>query len=804
MASVISSWLASPLRQLSLVTASIHDWLDSDQEIPLEFSQRQVLEFAELGINFQSMLKVLRRQFFEIQNNTDFLEEQVELRTKALSQEVEQRQVFEEKLRASEERYELAIAATNDGIWDWDIQSGQVYYSPTWWRIIGHDAKASYRSFEEWSMLVHPEDVEFFRLAMAEHLADKTSLYQCTFRMHHQEGHYIWVSGRAKCLRNIAGEPYRVVGTMTDITEKVEADEQLKSAKEEAEKANKAKSEFLATMSHEIRTPMNAVIGMTGILLDTELNDQQYEFVQIIRGSGNNLLTIINDILDFSKIESGQFELECQPFLLRHCLEECLDLVSARALHKPLELVYWMEQDVPEYLVGDMARLRQVLVNLLGNAVKFTEVGEVAIAVRQGIEAHDEVAENCLLTFSIFDTGIGIPPERINRLFKPFSQVDASTSRHYGGTGLGLAISKRLVEMMGGRMWVESNGVIAGDYPLDCHMSSIEDYPSHCHVPLFENYDGQQIKTTFHFQIPLAIATVPSPPELSSNTPAINPNAKILIFHPNSLLIESLASQIKKIIPSVSKTTQSTTALQLLQGEHFDVLIIGFAHGEPIDHQFINTIKTKSCNPRLMVMFLNQLHRSLGHEAETLKIFDVVLNKPVHQSQLQQSLLATIPLQAVATPVAKTASKTINRGADAAAEITTNYPLKILLAEDNVVNQKVAINVLQRFGYRADIAANGLEVLAAVKRQPYDVILMDVQMPEMDGLEATRYIKKHWLSISEQSACPWIIAMTANAMQGDRQMCLDAGMDDYLSKPIQTGKLIASLQNAYDKIYGLP
>ncbi|MEB3225489.1 MAG: histidine kinase dimerization/phospho-acceptor domain-containing protein [Synechococcus sp.] len=377
----ISRWLTDPLNQLSLMTTDIQQQLQN--QTPARPLKSQIREFDRLSYNFREMLKTLRQQFQSIQATTLSLEEQVQARTKALSEEVQQRQFIEQQLRQSEERYELAIAATNDGIWDWDLHSNQVYRSRSWFRLLGYQESAERpqtTNRQTWQELVHPDDLSQAQALMADHLQGLTEIYQSMHRLRHCDGGYRWVFSQAKCLKDDQGKPYRVVGTITDITDKVAAENQLKLAKEEAEQANRAKSEFLATMSHEIRTPMNAVIGMAELLRDETLTPQQREFVEIIRDSGSNLLAIINDILDFSKIESGKFELELQPFNLRSCVEGCFDLASSRAIAKPLHLSYIIAPDVPAWLLGDVTRLQQVLLNLLGNAVKFTNHGDVFFA----------------------------------------------------------------------------------------------------------------------------------------------------------------------------------------------------------------------------------------------------------------------------------------------------------------------------------------------------------------------------------------------------------------------------------------
>jgi PAS domain S-box-containing protein len=468
-----------------------------------------------------------------------------------------------------------------------------------------------------------------------------------TLRNYRKDGSCFWSEMAISPVHDDTGRITHYIRVQTDVTARQQAETALAAAKQAAETANQAKSNFLANMSHEIRTPMNAIVGLTTLLLETGLTHEQFDFTEMIRSSNEALLAIINDVLDFSKVESGQLDIIYEPFDLRACLNESLNIVLPKASEKGLELAYLVDPRTPEILIGDAPRLRQILVNLLSNAVKFTEQGEVLVAVKAVPVAVSDLPADQIsqlfaapddnatyeIQFAVTDTGIGIPSDCMHRLFQSFSQVDASTSRQYGGTGLGLAISKRLSNLMGGKIWVESQGQLGGDYPAD-----------YTYYKAWMSPDPAQ-GSTFYFTV-LAQAT------------------SQLVCHTRPL-------------------------------EAFPVLL------------------------------------------ET---------QPVH-------------------------------------------PLRILLAEDNVINQKVALHLLHRLGYRADIVSTGVEVLAALTQQIYDVVLLDVQMPEMDGLVAARRI-----CLEQSDHRPRLIAITANATIEDRQACLDAGMDDYVSKPIRIAELAQALE----------
>jgi PAS domain S-box-containing protein len=597
---------------------------------------------------------------------------------------------------------------------------------------------------------VHPEDRDLVWNRHMYRMKGEKLPHHYEFRVFRKNGSVAWWEIYAT-LTEYQGER-AVQAAVVDITERKAAEEAILKAKEAADSAARSKSDFLASMSHEIRTPLTSVLGMSELMLDTPLNVEQREFMETIYSSSKSLLSVINDILDFSKIEAHKLALMRQPMDLAKVVEDALDVISPAAANKNLEIICDIDEEVPKEVLGDSGRLKQILVNLIGNAVKFTEKGEVLItasALRQqskleagGIEAGRLDPGKIEIRFAIKDTGIGIPEDRMDRLFQSFSQLDPSITRTYGGTGLGLAICKNLVEMMGGRIWAQTS---SGKGSIFYFTIVAEEVPTQDSVVFSHALKGKRLL-------------------IAANSDAIQ---------------KALSKQAASWGMAATAVSSGAQAIELIKsGDAFDIVILDQALADTDAFKLarmIHEVPERFSTPILMM-------KSLGNKETSADIIEMLI-KPIKPSQLYNALRHALF-------VVKKEENGMLSAFDSG--LARRCPLRILVAEDNPINRKVVTRTLGRMGYRPDIAINGLEVLDALQINRYDLILMDIQMPDMDGIEGTKLIR----ALHPGGQNPHIVAMTALAMEGDKERCLEAGMDDYLSKPVRMDELVAVLERS--------
>ncbi len=660
---------------------------------------------------------------------------------------------LESTLKQERQRLAGIIKGTNVGTWEWNVQTGQTIIGERWAEMIGYTLdELAPVSIDTWMRFVHPDDGKIGRMLLERHFSGELDYYECECRVRHKEGRWIWVlDGGCLASRTADGKPLLMCGTHQDITARKHAEEALREINaalamqsaaareiaEEAQRANAAKSEFLANMSHEIRTPMNGVIGMIGLLLETELTQEQRRYAEAVRVSGESLLSLINDILDFSKIEAGKVTLEILDFDLRVLLDDVATMMGLRAEEKQLELIHSMAPDVPSRVRGDAGRLRQILVNLAGNALKFTSTGEVRVQVSLEQETSREVS----LRFSVQDTGIGIPTDRLGLLFEKFTQVDASTTRKYGGTGLGLAISKQLAEMMGGQIGAQS-----------------------------EEGRGSE------FWFTTRLEKQPGAADWQRRLPQGLGSGRVLVADDNPKIREVLVAQIAAWHMPTAQAADGPAAVRLLyesleSGDLFRVLLVDMQMSGMDGEALARIVRCEKRFAGVGLVMMTTAGRRWDESRLKAVGFSAQLVKPVQQAALIDCLVTppdggTTPHR---PPVTRHSLSDLRRtGA------------RVLLAEDNLTNQQVALGILRKLGLEADVVANGREAIEALRNIPYHLVLMDVQMPEVDGLDATRTVRAAGRG---NSAIP-IIAMTACAMEQDRKRCLEAGMDDYIAKPV--------------------
>jgi PAS domain S-box-containing protein len=661
-----------------------------------------------------------------------------------------------EVLRESEERLSLALRSAEAGTWSWDIPSDSMVWDEHIHHLFGLRSKSFPGTYEAFLNLIHPEDhkkvVEQITRALEE-----SSEYEAEFRIIRPDESMHYISAKGKIFRDEMDSPIRMAGVCWDITQRKFAEEELRNSKDiaenlaiKAEEASRAKSAFLAAMSHEIRTPLNGVIGMTGLLLDTKLSVEQRDYIEAVRVSGEALLSVINDILDFSKIESGRMELENRDFDTYSLVDDAIEMVSAQVHRKGIAIGAYIEPGVPDWLNGDPGRVRQVLSNLLSNAAKFTEKGEIGVQVKL-LRKQDH---NVAILFEVNDSGIGITTEIATRLFQPFTQGDISTSRKYGGTGLGLAISKRLVELMGGTIGVES---------------------------------AHERGSKFWFTVELNECIAPSKTTFAL-TPQLE-NTRILCVDDNSINRDIIKRQIESWKMRCDLAMNAAEALSKLkraaaEKDPYQLALVDYIMPGMNGIELIQIMRQLPEIASTHVVMLSSLGATFTPaELQELSI-SMSLTKPIRQVKLHEAIINV--LNSIYNPIEYPITA-----------IETAKPIelkdyRLLLVEDNTINQQVALRILAKLGYRADTVANGVEVLAALEKANYDLILMDCQMPEMDGYTATKEIRK--IEAVEQKIHVPIIAMTAHALKGDREKCLAIGMDDYISKPIDIKILTETLE----------
>jgi len=759
---LVSSRLIQLIIKPVVELAETADRVTRQEDYALRGTVQSDDEIGALVQAFNKMLDRIQERDVALQTSNSQLETRVAERTRQLQSEIDDRLLAEETL--SEERRMLRALIDNvpDFMYVKDARSCFVVANASLAKSMGVTSPAD---------LLGKTDFDFYpkRLANQYYEDEQLVIRKKKVLFEHEEdstnsdGNRIALLTTKVPLFDRNGQVIGIAGVGRDITERQRVEHEMQRAKEAAEAASKAKSEFLANMSHEIRTPLNGVMGMTDLALDTELTPEQRDYLETVKSSSDALLTVINDILDFSKIEAGKIDLESVDFNLRDSLESTLKTVAIRADEKGLELLCEVAPEVPEVVCGDSTRLRQVVINLVGNAIKFTDSGEIAVKVQM----KSREANECELHFTVSDTGVGIPEEKRELIFAPFSQADTSTTRKYGGTGLGLTISTRLVEMMGGKIWVES-----------------------------EIGRGSQ----FHFTARLGLTDAKEIKIGSIAPPEILRGARVLIVDDNRTnrrILEGMLGRWEMVSVSVEEGQEALDALSGARaaGQPFSLILTDMHMPEMDGFTLVEQIRKRPELATATIMMLTSAgHRGDAARCQELGIAAYLL-KPIRQSELREAIARVLGAHAENGAIPLITRFSLHDGRDPAAS------LHVLLAEDNPVNQRLAVRLLEKRGHHVVVAGNGAEALAAMEKQDFDLVFMDVQMPEMDGLEATAVIRgKEKITGKHQP----IIALTAHAMKGDREKCIAGGMDGYLTKPIRPQELDDVLEDYIGRRAGTP
>ena len=748
----VSSRLIRLITQPILQLAGIAGRVSKQQDYALRAVSSGNDEVGMLISSFNEMLERIQERDFALQSAKDQLEARVQERTQELQKEVNERVRAEELL--SEERKVLRALIDNvpDFMYVKDAESRFVVANASLAR--SRELKGPEELLGKTDFDFHPRELaEFYFQDEQNVIRTKQALFNKEEECVDAAGNKSWLLTTKVPLYDKNGQVTGIAGVGRDITKRREAEREMQRAREAAEAASQAKSEFLANMSHEIRTPLNGVMGMTDLALDTQLTPEQREYLETVKTSSDSLLTVINDILDFSKIEAGKIDLEAIDFNLRDCLESTLKAMALRADEKGLELLCEVAPEVEEVVRGDSTRLRQVVINLVGNAIKFTDQGEVALKVQ--VEAQE--GQDGMLRFTVADTGIGIPAEKRDLIFAPFSQADTSTTRKYGGTGLGLTISTRLVEMMGGRIWVESEVGRGSQFHFTARLGAA---------------DAKEIK----------VETI-APPEVLRGV-------KVLLVDDNQTnrrILEGMLGRWQMHSTSVEDGEEALAQLSAAReaGKPFGLILTDMHMPKMNGFTLIERIRTRPELATATIMMLT----SAGHRGDAARCQELgvaaYLLKPIRQSELREAIARVLGAreQDGAIPL-------ITRFSVQDAREPSSF-LRVLLAEDNAVNQRLAVRLLEKRGHHVVVVGNGRDALEALEKGSFDLVFMDVQMPEMDGLEATAAIRDKEKSSGLHQP---IIALTAHAMKGDREKCLAGGMDGYLTKPIRPPELDGILE----------